>query len=255
MPQTGGSGTLTAMLWTRGGGSPDGPLLVLLHGLGGTAEVWLGLEALLPDRWDGGWLAVDLLGHGRSPRATAYGFGDHAAAVAGVLPEDRDLVLMGHSMGGMVALALAPRMPRVRQVLGFSIKGWWPAEHVAGMEAQADRPPRVSATQQEAVGRFLRGAGLTDLVPAGAPENLAGVVAVDGGWTLAQDPGTYRFGVPDLPALLAAATCPVTLARGSEDPFVRAADLGGATTSVTWDGLGHNPHVEDPSVVAGLLRH
>jgi len=193
------------VIWNRTGGSDDGPLLVLMHGLGGTAELWRGVEALLPDRWPGGWLALDLPGHGRSPRAASYTFDAQAALVAEVLPEGRDLVLLGHSMGGMVALALAGFHPGVGRVVGFSIKTWW------------RRPPEP-------------------------------------GWRIAQDMGTFDLGLPDMPALLAEVTCPVTLALGSEDRFVRPANYGELGVEVvTLEGLGHNPHVEDPSALVSLL--
>lgn len=242
------------MLWTRRGGTDDGPLLVLLHGLGGTADVWLGVEKLLPGSWHGGWLAVDLPGHGRSPRAASYTFDNHAKAVAEVLPADRDLVLMGHSMGGMTALALAPLTPRATRVIGFSIKTYWPPAHVNGMVEQSRRVPITYATPEEAIRRYVRLSGMSGLVADDEPSLRSGVVEGDRGWQLAQDPLTYDFGVPDMTALLASVDVPVTLARGTEDAFVRAANLEGLDVeTVTFEGLGHNPHVEDPAAVVALL--
>src|SRR6266545_394416 len=113
------------MIWSRTGGRPDGPLLVLLPGLGATAEVYAGLEAVLggslggslAGSWRGGWVTVDLPGHGRSAWDPPYTFGRHADAVAELLPADREIVVLGHSMGGVVALELAARRP-VRGVVG-----------------------------------------------------------------------------------------------------------------------------------------
>jgi pimeloyl-ACP methyl ester carboxylesterase len=258
------------VIWHRYGGSGPsdrGPLLVLLHGLGGTAEVWRGVEALLPDAWPGGWVAVDLPGHGRSDPASSYSFDAQAELVGelldellaerwdGVPPAGRDMVLMGHSMGGMVALALAAGRPEVRRVIGFSIKTYWPAEQVDGMRAQSRKPARVFATREEAVERYLMASGLRGLTDPADPAHAAGVRRVEDGWRIAQDMGTFDFGVPDMPALLARVACPVTLGRGSEDAMVRAAnyaDLG--VEVVTWDGLGHNPHVEDPAALVALIR-
>lgn len=242
------------MIWTRAGGHDDGPLLVLLHGLGGTAELWRGVETLLPDAWPGGWLALDLPGHGRSGPASSYTFDAQAALVADVLPTGREVVLLGHSMGGMVALALAGSHPEVRRVIGFSIKTWWPAEQVEGMRTQALKPARIFPTREDAVERYLMAAGLRGLADPFAPEHEAGVTKTEEGWRIAQDMGTFDFGVPDLPALLATVDCPVTLARGSEDAMVREgnyADLG--VDVVTLEGLGHNPHVEDPAALVALL--
>jgi hypothetical protein len=64
----------------EGGGRQ--PLLILLHGLGATAEVWEGWRPLLEERWPGRWLAPDLPGHGGSAPLARYSFGSLAAAVA-----------------------------------------------------------------------------------------------------------------------------------------------------------------------------
>lgn len=243
------------MIWNRTGGHGDGPLLVLLHGLGGTAEVWRGLEALLPEAWPGGWSTPDLPGHGRSPRASSYSFDAQAKLLAEALPGDRDLVLLGHSMGGMVALAMAGFHPGVRRVVGFSIKTWWPADQVEGMRAQSLKPARVFASREEAVERYLKASGLHGLADPGDPGHEAGIVQVEDGWRIAQDMGTFDFGVPDMPALLAEVSCPVTLGLGSEDQFVRPANYGELGVDVVaLDGLGHNPHIEDPAAVVALLK-
>lgn len=242
------------MIWHRYGGSEDGPLLVLLHGLGGTAELWRGVEALLPGAWPGGWVVVDLPGHGRSAPAASYRFEAQADLVAETLPSGRELVLLGHSMGGMVALALAGTHPEVRRVVGFSIKTWWPLEQVEGMRGQSLKPARIFGTREEAVDRYLMASGLRGLADPDDPAHDAGVRQVDDGWRIAQDMGTFDFGVPDMPALLARVSCPVTLGRGSEDQMVREAnyaDLG--VDVVTWEGLGHNPHIEDPAALVALL--
>jgi pimeloyl-ACP methyl ester carboxylesterase len=42
-------------------------VLLLLHGLGATGDVWDRWQPLLARRWTGRWLAPDLPGHGGSP--------------------------------------------------------------------------------------------------------------------------------------------------------------------------------------------
>jgi len=241
------------MIWTRSAGRSDGPLLVMLHGLGGTAEVWRGVEALVPSVWPGGWLSVDLPGHGRSPWAPSYTFEAHGAAVVEALPRDRDLVMLGHSLGGMIALAMAGHHERINRVIGFSIKTYWPPAHIEGMQKQAAREPRVFETKGQAVDLYLRLSGLTGLVDADDPHHDAGVAEVEGGWRVAQDPRTFDFGVPNMPALLAGTTARVTLGRGSEDHLVRDANVELVPDAVTFDGLGHNPHVEQPGAIVRLL--
>ena len=90
----------------------DGPPLVLVHGLGGAASNWVELVPLLSRRFR--LLVPDLPGHGGSsplPSApTLNPFADAVAAVAereGMLPA----AVVGHSLGGLVALRLALRRP------------------------------------------------------------------------------------------------------------------------------------------------
>jgi len=242
------------MIWTRPGGSDDGPLLVLLHGLGANAEAWRGVEELLPDAWSGGWLAVDLPGHGRSSWMPPYTFEAQGRAIDEVLPDDRDLVLLGHSMGAMPALCIAAKRANVSHVIGFSIKTYWPPTHLAGLQRQAEREPVVFARREVAVGRYLKLAGLDGLVSPDDPAVDAGVAEVEGGWRVAQDPASFDFGTPDMRSLVDASSCRLTLARGSNDHLVRPENVSEYVDDpITLDGLGHNPHVEDPAAVVGLL--
>ncbi|QIK77246.1 alpha/beta hydrolase [Nocardioides piscis] len=241
-------------MWSRTGGRDDGPLLVLLHGLGASAGAYGGVEALLPASWPGGWLVVDLPGHGRSDWAAPYSFRRHADAVLSTLPAGRDVVIVGHSMGGVVALELATD-PRVRGVVAFGVKVSWPESDVAGAQRLAGRPVQLFASRAEAVQRHLRLAGLSELVPGDDPRVAAGVVETADGWRVAQDPATFGVGVPDMALLLSQAPCPVVLARGEHDPMVSDDDLAAlADDPVVLSGLGHNAHVEDPQAVLALTR-
>jgi len=85
----------------------SGPPLVLLHGWSMTGQVFAGLQELLPGVQS---LAVDLPGHGRSPAAESCDLAGLAASIVALF-ERRDLrgaVLLGWSLGGMLALALEP---------------------------------------------------------------------------------------------------------------------------------------------------
>lgn len=242
------------MIWSRTGGRDDGPLLVLLHGLGATAEVYADVLALLPDRWPGGWLVLDLPGHGRSSWDAPYSFRRHADAVLSVLPASRDVVVVGHSMGGVVALELATDA-RVIGVVAFGVKVSWPPSDAEAAQRVAGRPVQHFETRDEAVQRYLRLAGLSDLVPPTDPSVDAGVASTGDGWRVAQDPTTFGVGVPDMAGLLARASCPVVLARGEHDPMVTDDDLAPLVpAAVTLPGLGHNAHVEDPAAVLALAR-
>ncbi len=90
----------------------EGPPVVLVHGLTGAASNFVSLAPLLASRFR--VLVPELPGHGGSPPLAAAPNLDalaepvHAAASAeGMLPA----VVVGHSLGGLVALRLAMRRP------------------------------------------------------------------------------------------------------------------------------------------------
>ncbi|WP_433286857.1 alpha/beta fold hydrolase [Micromonospora sp. CA-244673] len=237
--------------------------LLLLHGMGATGEVWLPWAPLLERHWAGRWLAPDLAGHGWSPPLPEYSFDALARRVVEGLgpvaerlgPRDR-LVLLGHSLGGVVALALAARSRRlpVDAVVGLGIKAVWSPAELEKARELADRPVTWFATRDEAARRYLRVSGLAGLFAPDHPVVEAGLRREDGRWRLAMDPAAFAVGEPRLPALLAAVDVPVLLARGEQDPMVTDAQLKELGVPVaTLPGLGHNAHVEDPAAVLALL--
>ncbi len=92
-------------------GEEGRPLAVLVHGVTASSRTWWRVSPWFAEN---GWraVAVDLRGHGKSPRA-AYGLGveDLAGDLYGTMaallgPEERVDVLLGHSLGALAALAL-----------------------------------------------------------------------------------------------------------------------------------------------------
>ncbi|MEU0514994.1 alpha/beta hydrolase [Amycolatopsis sp. NPDC006125] len=251
----------------RTGGS-DGPTLLALHGLGATGAVWNGLV----ERWPGRWIVPDLPGHGRSEPLPRYSFGALAAAVAEVVPAGTTVAVLGHSLGGVVALTLASGWfgVRVSGACGLGMKVRWSDEELARAADQAGRPAKVFGSRDEAAARWLKVSGLHGLVPADSPIVDSGLVegsavaehAPDGGapgggrertegWRLALDQAAFGVGAPDLDGLLAAARAPVVLAAGEHDPMCPAEHLPDG--AVILPGLGHNAHVEDPAALDPLL--
>ena len=92
----------------------EGPEVVLVHGLGGSAANWVEVIPELVRRHR--VIAVDLPGHAGSPApARGAGMDDFAAATAGVLDAEgvREALVAGHSFGGLVALRLARSRPEL----------------------------------------------------------------------------------------------------------------------------------------------
>jgi len=232
------------------------PVLVLIHGLGATGDVWDGWRPLLARRWPGRWLAPDLPGHGGSPPLSEYSFDSLAAAVAGVVEPGARAVVLGHSLGGVVGLALASGrfgMP-VQAVIGLGIKVAWTDEELDRAQALARRPPTWFASREEAAARYLRLSGLAGLLPVQDPSVDAGLREQGGRWQVAMDPGAFAVGAPDMPQLLARSQAPVTLARGEHDPMNTDEQLARLNVpTLTLPGLGHNAHVESPERSIALL--
>lgn len=105
-----------------GAGTP----IVLLHGIGRTGNVWRNVMeqlAPLPLRV----IAFDLLGFGGSPKPdwAKYDVNDHARAVIASIKKERfgqPAVLVGHSMGCLVAVRVAKLRPDlVRHLILFEM--------------------------------------------------------------------------------------------------------------------------------------
>ncbi len=93
------------------GGDPEAPPLVLLHALGEDATSWDAVAARLAPHFS--LLALDLRGHGASDWPGEYSGELMRDDVLGVLDALglTDVVLVGHSMGGVVAYLVAQEQP------------------------------------------------------------------------------------------------------------------------------------------------
>ncbi|GAB3828189.1 alpha/beta fold hydrolase [Hymenobacter jeollabukensis] len=113
----------------------QGRPLVILHGLFGTLDNW----QTLARQWAAHFrvILVDLRNHGRSPHAAEHTYALMAEDVLGLFDQlqlPADTTLMGHSMGGKVAMRFALDHPeRVRQIIVVDI-----APRFSDMEHQDD---------------------------------------------------------------------------------------------------------------------
>ena len=107
------AGTRTRLL--RRDGAADGPLVLLVHGLGGSAPNWL--EVMAPMTAIGDVVAVDLQGFGEAApaRPTSSRPVANARFVATLLHalDAGPAVVVGNSMGGLVATLLAGEHPEL----------------------------------------------------------------------------------------------------------------------------------------------
>lgn len=125
-------------------GTPDKPLLLLLHGTGGHAEAYSRNLAVHGEHF---WtVAIDLIGHGWSDKPeSAYevpDYGAHVLAVMRALGRDK-ASLSGESLGGWVAGWIALHHPEKVERLVLNTAGGWTA-HPEVME-------RIKRLSMEAV--------------------------------------------------------------------------------------------------------
>lgn len=138
-------------------GSPDKPLLILLHGTGGHAEAYCRNMAAHGEHF---WtVAIDLVGHGWSDMpASGYeiaDYGAHLLAVIKALGRDRAHI-SGESLGGWVAAWVALHYPEQVDRLVLNTSGGWTAHpevmdriRTLSMEAVRDPNPDRIRTRLE----------------------------------------------------------------------------------------------------------
>ena len=231
--------------------------ILLLHGLGATAAVWTGVHHALEQRRVGRWIAPDLSGHGRSPWQLHYSVGQLAAELAHLASGSPELFIVGHSLGAYVGLALASGWfgVRVDGMLGLGPKINWSEADLQTTRELASRPVRVHATQDEAWARYRRVSGLTPEIAADASWLSRGVVEVEEGWRLSQDPRTFCVAGAPFSTLASSANARVALARGQHDSMVSTGELRAHSRYVEeLEGAGHNAHVEKPESIVALLE-
>ncbi|MEM9792134.1 MAG: acetoin dehydrogenase dihydrolipoyllysine-residue acetyltransferase subunit [Pseudomonadota bacterium] len=231
--------------------------LVMIHGFAGDAQTWAAVEAHLPAGQT--VITLELPGHGSAPRQPVQDF----AQLAALMRREFDALdigsahLVGHSLGGAIALALADTRPRrVASVTLLCPAGLGPdlnGPAVRGI-AGASKPESMGPWLKTLVAdpdvitpNFVQVAAAQRRDPqlrAGQIE-LADVLFPD---------DTQSF---DLVAALHRLSCPVRLIWGKRDqiiPWRHALRAPGRAALHLFDNAGHLPQFEVAEEIAGLLQ-
>ncbi|MDP4131648.1 MAG: alpha/beta hydrolase, partial [Bacteroidota bacterium] len=94
--------------------------VMLIHGFTEDHSIWDSLVGAFPEQYL--WLVPDLPGSGKSDFNNGLqSIADFADAAMAILQEEQiqQIVLIGHSMGGYVSLALAEKYPEILKGLGL----------------------------------------------------------------------------------------------------------------------------------------
>lgn len=270
--------------WVDHGGPQDAPVVVAVHGLGGSHANWHDLAPLLTQ--DHRVLAVDLAGHGRTPRA-----GRSAAVRANCELLGRfvrevvggQVVLLGNSMGAAVSVLhaaahpsqvrglalIGPALPRPRtsvpgralakQVALFAVPGV--AERSLarrrtrmGAEAFVQATLELTCADVSRVSPEMRrlAVQLSEERANGPDAEQAFLEAARSLAVLVTRSGAYR-------SVLASVRAPGIVLQGTQDRLVPVSGVAQlASLQPDWtlhllDGVGHVPQIEAPRRTADLL--
>lgn len=132
--------------------NPKAPALVILHGLLGASRNWQTIGKALKDRFD--VHILDLRNHGSSPHADTMRWSELTADLSAYLKahELKNVTLMGHSLGGKIAMKFAcDHSAVVKQLIIVDIAAkMYPPYHDAEFRSMKRVPSGALENRREA---------------------------------------------------------------------------------------------------------
>src|SRR4051812_24021698 len=252
-----------------------GPVVLLIHGITGSSQTWEDMIPFLSEHHT--VLAPDLLGHGDSAKPRGdYSLGAYASGIRDLLVAlgHPRATVVGHSLGGGIAMQLAYQFPeRVERLVlvssgGLGREGKLMLRAAALPGSEYVLPLLCAAPLRDAsraVGRALGAFGLkpgADL--QGMAEGFASLAAVDARRAFLHtarsiiDITGQRVSARD--RLYLAAGTPTLIVWGERDPMIPAghgraahAAMPGSRLEI-FEDAGHFPFNDDPIRFARVLR-
>ena len=140
--------------YDHGGGQPDQPVIILLHGLASSSANWDPLIPLLKAKYR--CISIDLVGFGNSPKPQWYKYTmeEHIRDIRRTIRSlklDEPFILAGHSLGSLIATRYARILPKhVQRLVLLSPPVYAPLGRIA------DRRARQRTSMYLQAYRFLR---------------------------------------------------------------------------------------------------
>ncbi|HAM21457.1 MAG TPA: alpha/beta hydrolase [Actinobacteria bacterium] len=253
-----------------------GPVYLLVHGIGGSQTDWTAVTTRLVASGQH-VITVDLPGHGLSAKDRGdYSLGAMASVLRDLLDHlgHRQAILVGHSLGGGVAMQFTYQFPERCNGLILVCSGGLGTETPKWLRAATLPGSRLifAAIGSDKTTNSLLW-GCRQLARVGIEPQLVNPQMVE---------KLSEFGDPDareaflstlrsvvdvsgqrvtaLGKLSSMEDLPVLLIWGARDPVIplhhgeRAAEVIPNSELVVFPRIGHEPHVEDPDRFAQLLR-
>ena len=251
-----------------------GPVLLLIHGMAGSYENWQAVIEPLARRYT--VVAPDLPGHGGSaPGAGDYSLGALAFGLRDLLLAlgHERATLVGHSLGGGIAMQIAYQSPELAERLVLVSSGGLGPEVSALLRAAALPGADFFIAATANPGRRLGGALARGLQSVGLRPTVD-VAEVARGYASLADGDRRRAFLATLHSvvnpngqvidgrdrLYLAADIPVLIMWGSRDPIIpvrhgeRAHEAIAGSRLEIFDGVGHLPQLEAPGRFVAVLE-
>ena len=263
-----------AVSYAESGADSGGPVVVLVHGIASRAAQWERVMERLGESCH--VIAPDLLGHGASAKPRGdYSLGAHACGIRDLLAalgHDR-VSLVGHSLGGGIAMQFAYQFPERVERLALVCSGGLGRE--VSVFLRAATLPGAELVLPLLAGSWVRRgaaqvrAALTRVrigLPQGLEECLVGFGSLGDRGTREAfvhtvrsvlDPAGQRVDARD--RLYLAADLPLVVVWGRKDAIIPVAHGEALAESVpgtrleVFEQSGHFPHLTEPDRLARLL--
>jgi pimeloyl-ACP methyl ester carboxylesterase len=245
-----------------GFGEAGAPALIL-HGLLGSARNWTGAAKALGEARR--VFALDLRNHGRSPWAETMSFDDMAGDVAAFVDrhELSPAAIIGHSLGGKVAMRLALMRPELVRRLVVVDVAPVAYTHTFAPFVEAMQEVDLAALERRADADLALERAIGD--PAIRNFLLQNLIKTDAGFVWRVNLEALAANMPELlgfpaPGDDAAYQGPALFVAGGRSPYIRAehrpliARLFPAAEHAVIEGAGHWVHAERPAEFLAVAR-
>ncbi len=258
-------------------GREEGPTIVLVHGLGNSLDFWTAIAPRLGERFP--TLAFDVPGFGESDTPPGSFSFEAAADFVEPLLDDLEIgscLVVGHSLGGLLALTMALRLPNVMRLVLVDATLQTAAECLKNPTVALRHPKIASATLAQFAGgtlpldatraRLLSGNSIGRCLalrpylhrPASVDTDLLALaLAGNSGRNILN---TFRAGNSiDVRKLMGSVQMPVDLVWGAHDPLLTSDDIASASQlmqvvdRLEIPGCSHWPMIEAPEPLSRFI--
>jgi pimeloyl-ACP methyl ester carboxylesterase len=255
-------------------GGGEGPVLLLIHGMAGTCENWR--DVIEPLARQHTVIAPDLPGHGTSAGGPGdYSLGSLAAGLRDLLVSlgHERATLVGHSLGGGIAMQFSYQFPEMIERLALVSSGGLgpevsPVLRAAALPGAELFIAATASTGQKIGGAIGRGLSMVGMKPA------ADLAEVARGYASLAEPRRRKAFLATLRSvvdtegqrvsasdrLYLAEEVPVLIVWGARDPIIPARHGEDAHRAISgskleiFEDTGHMPQLEQPGRFISVLE-